>query len=238
MRAADMFRRGKRQAEVARALGVSAETASEWYRLWSAGGRAALAGAGRAGRLPRVSDEQLAEVVAALKRGPRANGFPTDLWTLARAAEVIEAITGVRYSQTQTWEILRKRLGWTRQRPARRALERDDEAIATWVATQWPRIQKRPTPAGVDRLPRRIGVLPPPVGEGHLGAQGPDSRPAPSLRLDPAVHVGRPGPTSRMEAKRPDTIDEARLAAEAGLQRIGTSHQLYFNFLDHIGLSL
>ena len=148
MRAADMFRRGKRQAEVARALGVSAETASEWYRLWSAGGRAALAGAGRAGRLPRVSDEQLAEVVAALKRGPRANGFPTDLWTLARVAEVIEAITGVRYSQTQTWEILRKRLGWTRQRPARRALERDDEAIATWVATQWPRIQKTPDAGG------------------------------------------------------------------------------------------
>jgi transposase len=36
----------------------------------------------------------------------------------------------------------------------------------------------------------------------------------------------------------PDTIDEARVAAEAGLQRIGTSHQLCFNFLDHTGLSL
>jgi transposase len=132
MRAAELFRRGQRQADVARALGVSAETASEWYRLWSTGGPAALAGAGRAGRLPRVSDEQLAEVVAALKKGPRANGFPTELWTLARVAEVIEATTGVRYSQTQTWEILRKRLGWTRQRPARRA----------WSATT------RPSPTG------------------------------------------------------------------------------------------
>ena len=105
-----MFGRGKRQAEVARALGVSAETASEWFRRWSEGGRAALAGAGRAGRRPRVSDEQLAEVVAALKRGPRANGFPTDLWTLARVADVIDAVTGVRYGQTQTWQILRN--GW------------------------------------------------------------------------------------------------------------------------------
>lgn len=148
MRAADMFRRGKRQADVARALGVSAETVSEWYRRWSGGGRAALAGAGRAGRLPRLRDEQLAEVVAALKKDPRANGFPTELWTLARVAEVIEATTGVRYSQTQTWEILRKRLGWTRQRPARRALERNDEAIANWVANEWPRIKKVPGAGG------------------------------------------------------------------------------------------
>jgi transposase len=148
MRAAELFRRGKRQADVARALDVSAETASEWFRLWSAGGRAALAGTGRAGRLPRITDEQLADVRAALKKGPRANGFPTDLWTLARVAEVIEATTGVRYSQTQTWEILRKRLGWTRQRPARRALERNDEAIANWVATEWPRIKKAPGAGG------------------------------------------------------------------------------------------
>ena len=131
MRAAEMFGRGSSQAEVGRALGVSAEAVSQWYRLWSAGGRAALAGAGRAGRRRRVSDEQLAEVVAALKRGPRANGFATDLWTLARVADVVEAVTGVRYGQTQTWELLRKRLGWTRQRPARRALERNDEAIAS-----------------------------------------------------------------------------------------------------------
>jgi transposase len=148
MRAADLFARGTRQVEVATALGVSRATVSGWYRLWSQGGRAALAGAGRAGRRPRLSDEQLGEVAVALLQGPRANGFATDLWTLARVGEVIEATTGVRYSQTQTWEILRKRLGWTRQRPARRALERDDEAIATWVKEQWPRIKGGPGGAG------------------------------------------------------------------------------------------
>src|ERR1017187_6534279 len=110
MRAASMFRRGKTQADVASTLGVSAESASEWYRLWSTGGRDALAGAGRAGRLPRVRDEQLAAVVEALRKGPRENGFPTDLWTLARVADVIEAATGVRYGTTQTWRILRQRL--------------------------------------------------------------------------------------------------------------------------------
>jgi transposase len=142
MQAAEMFARGKRQVDVVAELGVSAQTASRWYRAWQQGGRAALAGSGRAGRARRLSDAQLADVEAALAKGPRANGFPTEMWTLARVAEVIEAVSGVRYSQTQTWTILRRRLGWSRQRPARRAVERDEQAIATWVKEDWPRIKK------------------------------------------------------------------------------------------------
>lgn len=143
-----MFERGKRQVEVAAALGVSRATVSGWHRDWTEGGRAALAGAGRAGRRPRLTDERLHDVTAALLKGPRANGFATDLWTLGRVGDVIETTTGVRYSQTQVWEILRKRLRWTRRRPARRAIERDDEAIATWVKEQWPRIKDGPGGAG------------------------------------------------------------------------------------------
>jgi transposase len=142
--AAGMFARGKRQVDVVTALGVSAQTAWRWYRAWQEQGRDGLAGAGRAGRRRKLTDEQLAGVEAALAKGPRANGFGTGMWTLARVAEVIERITGVRHSQTQTWAILRERLGWSRQRPARRALERNEEAIATWVKQDWPRIKKAP----------------------------------------------------------------------------------------------
>jgi transposase len=144
MAAADMFSRGKRQADVVSQLGVSAQTASRWHRTFLAEGKEGLAGAGRAGRLPKLSDEQLAAVEQALVKGPRVNGFATEMWTLARVAEVIETVSGVRYGQTQTWTLLRERLGWSRQRPARRAVERDDEAIATWVKKDWPRIKKAP----------------------------------------------------------------------------------------------
>lgn len=142
MRAVEMFEAGKRQVDVVVELEVSAQTASRWHKAWLAGGREALTGAGRAGRRAWLSDEQLAEVEAALVEGPKDNGFPTDMWTLARVADVIERVTGVRYSQTQTWTILRTRLGWSRQRPARRAVERDDDAIAAWRKTEWPRIKK------------------------------------------------------------------------------------------------
>ena len=139
-----MFERGRRQVDVAAELGVSAQTASRWHRAWAGRGRDGLAGAGRAGRRRKLTGEQLAEVEAALLAGPKAGGFPTQMWTLARVAEVIERVTGIRYSQTQTWTVLWKRLGWTRQRPARRAVERTQEAIASWVSKDWPRIKKAP----------------------------------------------------------------------------------------------
>jgi hypothetical protein len=32
-------------------------------------------------------------------------------------------------------------MGWSRQRPARKATERDDEAIERWVNDRWPRVK-------------------------------------------------------------------------------------------------
>jgi transposase len=148
MRAVELFEAGLRQVDVATRLGVSAQTASRWHRRWQTGGRDALIGADRLGRTPRLSDGQVAEVEAALVAGPKANGFGTDMWTLARVAQVIERVSGVRYSPSQTWLILRQRLGWTRQRPARRAVERDDEPIQQWVRRDWPRIKRGLDDAG------------------------------------------------------------------------------------------
>ena len=75
-----------------------------------------------------------------------ANGFDTDLWTLERVAVVICQLTGVRYHPGHVWVILRHRLGWTLQRPERRASERDEQAITRWVQQEWPRIKKGPPP--------------------------------------------------------------------------------------------
>ena len=145
MEAVDLFEEGGvSQAEIGRRLGVSHQTVSDWHELWRNGGREALRAAGRAGRMRRLTAGQLAEVEKALEQGPAANGYVTDLWTLARVAEVIERVTGVAYHPGHVWRILREQLGWTRQRPARRATERDDEAIEAWVKKRWPQIKKAP----------------------------------------------------------------------------------------------
>jgi transposase len=140
LEAAHLFAHGATQAEVARTFGVSAQAASVWYRHWRQGGEAALRGAGRAGRRPRLSAAELEAVAEALGKGPEAFGFDTELWTLARIAAVIEQLTGVRYHPGHVWRLLR-RLGWSPQRPARRATERDEAEIARWRNEEWPRIK-------------------------------------------------------------------------------------------------
>jgi transposase len=131
---------------VVRQLEVSRQSVSRWHADWQAGGTAALRGAGRAGRLPQLDAADLRRVERRLRKGPLKSGYATDMWTLARVAEVIEAETGVAYHPGHVWRLLHQ-MGWSRQRPARRAVERDDEAIANWVKHDWPRVKKTPDAA-------------------------------------------------------------------------------------------
>ena len=138
MQAGALFAAGRSQAEVARALGVARQNVSRWHAQWQAGGPEALRSAGPTGYAPRLSDQQLHLIDQALRQGGRANGFDTDHWTLARVTTVIEQLTGVSYHPGHVWKLLRHRLHYRLQRPARRAVERDEAAIARWVAEDWP----------------------------------------------------------------------------------------------------
>src|SRR5437868_2126274 len=142
MRAADLFEQGMIPAEIARQVGVTHQIVSEWREAWWRAGRDDLRGTGRAGRKPKLNDEQLVQVEEALANGAEASGYITDLWTLPRVAEVIEKVTGVSYHPGHVWYVLRDQLGWTWQRPARRAVERDDQAVEHWVRQRWPQLKK------------------------------------------------------------------------------------------------
>jgi transposase len=142
LRAGRMFDRGLAQAVVMRRLGVSRQRVNDWHKAWAAGGLDRLRSKGQAGRKPKISNEQWARIEVKLMAGPAACGFDSGAWTLPRVARVIKDLTGVRYDQSGVWRLLH-RLGWTLQRPARQAAERDEAAIARWVKTDWPRIRKR-----------------------------------------------------------------------------------------------
>ena len=144
MRAADLLERGMRPAEIARRVGVAHQVVSEWRKAWRQGGREALRSAGPAGRKSKLSSGQLADVTNALASGAAANGYVTDVWTLPRVAEVIQRVTGVSYHPGHVWYLLRDQLGWTWQRPARRAVERNDAAVEQWVKQRWPQVKKAP----------------------------------------------------------------------------------------------
>jgi transposase len=147
LRAAELLAAGVHQAEVARQLEVSAQAVSVWHRRWRAGGSEALHSQGPSGPAPRLSDAQLATVEQALLDGATAHGFVGQLWTLDRVATVIQRLTGVQHHPAHVWALLRHRLGWSVQRPRRRAAERDQAAIDRWVKQDWPRIKQTPNGA-------------------------------------------------------------------------------------------
>jgi transposase len=107
----------------------------------------ALRSRGPSGPAPRLSDAQLATVEQALLEGAGANGFTGELWTLDRVALVIERLTGVRHHPAWVWALLHHRLGWSVQRPMRRAAERDQAAIDRWGKERWPVIKQTPNGA-------------------------------------------------------------------------------------------
>jgi transposase len=141
LRAAALFEQGCSQAQVAEDLTVSRQSVSRWHRDWKKSGEGGLKAAGRAGRLPRLGVTQRSALEKALVAGPRAAGHSTELWTLPRVAKLIRRLWGVSYHPGHVWRILRN-LGWSCQRPATRAKERNEEAIRQWRRITWPQIKK------------------------------------------------------------------------------------------------
>jgi transposase len=137
------YERGETQAAIARRLKTVPQTVSRWVKEYRAGGQDALCQAGRAGRKPRLSQKQLGQLAKWLVEGPERLGYETPLWTCPRVAHLIEQKLGVRYHEGHVWKIL-VRLGWSPQRPAGRARERDEKRIAHWKKHLWPHIKKKP----------------------------------------------------------------------------------------------
>jgi transposase len=97
LRAARLLAKTIHQSEVARRVGVHRQSVSRWAQPLEAEGWHGLKKAGRAGRRPRLSAEDLKKIERGLKRGPEALGYETGLWTAWRVAHLIEEECGVRY---------------------------------------------------------------------------------------------------------------------------------------------
>lgn len=137
--AAERFTLGDRNAVIAKDLRVGVLSVQRWWRAWSKGGPRALRSAGSASP-PRLSEAQFTVLEAELAKGPVAHGRPDQRWTLSRVKTVI----GRRFHTGYTLQGVRKLLirnGFSCQVPARRAMERDEEAITGWVKETWPQVE-------------------------------------------------------------------------------------------------
>ena len=142
LQAIGLLKEGHSQVEIAQKLGVSSAAVSQWKKAHAQGGADALLAQVHPGPTPKLSAKQCQRLVGYLQQGPRRHGWPTDLWTLPRIAELIARKFGVEYDQSGVWRLLR-RLGWSCQKPERRARERDQATIDQWRNKDWSRIKKR-----------------------------------------------------------------------------------------------
>jgi transposase len=140
LRAAGLFARGGADQQVARELRVTRMSVNRWRRAWEGGGAEALASKGPAS-LPQLDERQFAALEAELRRGPAAHGFADQRWTLARVKTLIGRMFHVSYTVPGVWKLLRRH-GWSCQRPARRAIERDEGRIEAWKAEVWPAVER------------------------------------------------------------------------------------------------
>jgi transposase len=128
---------------VARRLGCEASSVMRWRDARARHGAAGLRVRKASGRPPKLTPVQKQRLIQLLLKGAPAQGHRTDVWTTPRIADLIARRFGVHYHPDHVGRLLGQ-LGWSHQKPERRALERDEAAIERWKRTTWPRVKKTP----------------------------------------------------------------------------------------------
>jgi transposase len=129
---------GQPRATVARVLGVHPKTVARWVRAARQPG--GLDARPQPGPTPGLTDADLRRLAGLLAKGAKAHGWHNELWTAARVTRLIERHFRIRYHPEHVRKVLRRRLGWTSQKPRRQARERDDKEVARWVGDEFPRV--------------------------------------------------------------------------------------------------
>lgn len=137
-----MLKAGKLpQAEIARRLGVSRATVSEWAKKVKEEGIRGLRKRKAKGGASKLTNEQKQKLKRLLDRGALACGFATERWTLQRLKEVIEREFGVIYHPNYLNRLL-DNLGYSPQKPLPQAVEQEREMVQAWLERDFPRVKK------------------------------------------------------------------------------------------------
>ena len=134
------FKQHRSQYWIGDKLSVSREAVGQWYRIWEKEGVTGLK-QGKYGRVSKLTRKQERTIQKDILKGAQKAGYSGDFWTLERITDYIKKKTGVLYQERSVWHTL-ERFGFSCQVPQRRARERNEKAISTWVKETWPKIKK------------------------------------------------------------------------------------------------
>lgn len=142
-RALELLEEGWAPCEVARELGVDRRSVRRWRARHDTHGAEGIAAKPAPGRPSKLNESNRAKLEEFLLQGARAAGYSTNLWTCARVAKLIRQRFRVRYHPHHVARLLRS-MGFSPQKPERRARERNESEIQRWVKEEWPRVKKTP----------------------------------------------------------------------------------------------
>lgn len=142
-RAWELKQAGWKQKDIAVALGVTEGAVSQWMKSGREAGEDGLKAHPAKGVPSRLTQEQQASIPVVLAKGAAAYGFQGDVWTSRRLAVAIKREFGVSYHPDHCGYLVRK-MGFSLQKPAVRATQRNEPAIEHWKNQQWPRLKKKP----------------------------------------------------------------------------------------------
>ncbi|MCB0275205.1 MAG: winged helix-turn-helix domain-containing protein [Calditrichaeota bacterium] len=141
-RCIEMHEQGVINASIAVALGRAPSWVSNTIRKYREEGIVALEGKRAPGATPKISAEQVKELITELEKGPVAHGFNGELWTRKRINLVIERMFGKSYDESQVGRILKK-AGWSRQKPQSKARQQRPGEVKRWKQESLPAIKKK-----------------------------------------------------------------------------------------------
>jgi transposase len=150
LQAARLLESGMKPDLVARALGRSRAWAFDVARVFREGGVEALAAVPRPeGRKKLDSAQRAALAVMIEDHTPAEYGFDVALWTRELVGELVFLVWGVELSAPTVGKVLRD-LGFSPQKPLRKAFEQDPDAVARWEQEEFPEIRRRAREEGAD----------------------------------------------------------------------------------------
>jgi transposase len=139
--AGKLFGKGVSQYKAAKHFKVSTAATNQWHKAWRAKGEEGLLSQGNPGFSSVYTEEKKKSLRSLILAGPKKCGYATDFWTVGRIAATARAKLGVRLQTTQTWRTVIS-LGFSCQKPERRAKERNERAIKEWRIKAFPRLKK------------------------------------------------------------------------------------------------
>lgn len=140
-RAGRLFADGHSQASVARRLNVTKAAVCQWHAAWKKKGDEGLASKGHPGFPSKLTPDKKKELKALILKGPRAEGYATDFWTVDRIRDLARKKLRIALGYTRIWNTIIQ-LGFSCQKPETRAKPRNERAIADWKLKQFQRLKK------------------------------------------------------------------------------------------------